>query len=165
MKESKIESLTENTHSSQRTRLIVIFVVIVSLLHHIDHILRADHSGWPFQAEFTPFTISVVVAYAIAAFVYFARGYFWSKFWLVVAGYAFTQAAHIFIETPDHQYVTWATNASPVTSSLGEPNLLNIASPAAGAYAVVLSLVLSAALIILMISTYLDARQADTSPN
>lgn len=74
-----------------------------------------------------------------------------------------TMRAHIFIETPDHQYITWATNASPTPESFGDPNLLNIASPEVGIYAVVLSLMLSLFLILTMISTYLDARHATTN--
>jgi hypothetical protein len=36
-------------------------VVALALVHHIDHLLRADNSGWPFTPEVTPFTISLVL--------------------------------------------------------------------------------------------------------
>jgi len=158
----KRKKLTSQTRSSQITRILTIIVAIIGFLHHVDHVLRADHSGFPFIAEVTPFTISLIVAYPIAAYVFFARGHYWLKFGLITLAYIFTQGAHIFIETPDHQYITWATNASPTPESFGDPNLLNIASPEVGTYAVVLSLMLSLFLILTMISTYLDARRATT---
>jgi len=157
-------NLTPESRSSRRTRIIVILVVVAGFLHHVDHVLRADHSGWPFIEQVTPFTISLFIAYPVAAFVFFARGWFWLKFWLVTLSYIFTQGVHIFIETPNHQYLTWATNASPDPDSLGQPNLLDIASPPVGVYAVVLSLLLSAVLITAMISTYMDAREANQQP-
>jgi len=36
-------------------------VVALAFLHHIDHVLRADNSGWPFTPDLTPFTISLLV--------------------------------------------------------------------------------------------------------
>jgi hypothetical protein len=36
-------------------------VVALAFVHHIDHVLRADNSGWPFTPDVTPFTISLVV--------------------------------------------------------------------------------------------------------
>ncbi|HEX2742046.1 MAG TPA: hypothetical protein VHM69_16515, partial [Rubrobacter sp.] len=34
---------------------------IFSVLHHTDHVIRGNHSGWPFQAEVTPFTFSLLI--------------------------------------------------------------------------------------------------------
>ena len=36
-------------------------VVALAVLHHLDHVLRADNSGWPFTPDVTPFTISLLV--------------------------------------------------------------------------------------------------------
>jgi hypothetical protein len=36
-------------------------VVALAFLHHLDHVLRADNSGWPFTPDVTPFTISLLV--------------------------------------------------------------------------------------------------------
>ncbi|MGA7622005.1 MAG: hypothetical protein WB630_02945 [Candidatus Acidiferrales bacterium] len=33
---------------------------VLGICHHIDHVLRYDHSGWPFRPEVTPFTYSGV---------------------------------------------------------------------------------------------------------
>lgn len=146
--------------TSRRTIILTLVATVISILHHVDHVLRADHSGWPFIESFNPFTISVIGAYSVIGFVLFVRGRVWLKFSVVSVAYFFTQGAHIFLETPEHQYITWAANASPVSNPLGQPNLLDIASPAMGAYAVMISLALSAVLIALIVSTYLDARRA-----
>ena len=36
-------------------------VVALAFVHHLDHVLRADNSGWPFTSDLTPFTISLLV--------------------------------------------------------------------------------------------------------
>lgn len=35
--------------------------VVFSALHHADHVIRGNHSGWPFEAEVTPFTYSLLI--------------------------------------------------------------------------------------------------------
>lgn len=39
----------------------------VGFLHHVDHVLRVDHSGWPFVSTVTPFTFSLIVYVPVAA--------------------------------------------------------------------------------------------------
>jgi hypothetical protein len=36
-------------------------VTVFGVLHHIDHVVRGNHSGWPFREEVTPFTFSLLV--------------------------------------------------------------------------------------------------------
>src|SRR5438045_1454539 len=43
----------------------------IGLLHHTDHVLRYDHSGWPFRPEVTPFTFSLLVYPVIASMLLF----------------------------------------------------------------------------------------------
>jgi hypothetical protein len=48
---------------------------IFSVLHHVDHVARGNHSGWPFQAEVTPFTFSLLIyALILPAIFLTARG-------------------------------------------------------------------------------------------
>jgi hypothetical protein len=48
---------------------------IFSVLHHVDHVARGNHSGWPFQAEDTPFTFSLLIyALILPAIFLTARG-------------------------------------------------------------------------------------------
>lgn len=57
-----------------------------SLLHHADHVLRGSHSGWPFEAEVTPFTFSLVIYALILPGIYLtARGHSIARYHLFVA--------------------------------------------------------------------------------
>ena len=101
----------------------------LALVHHVDHVLRVDNNGWPFRPEVTPFTYSFLV-YAIIAAVWFARSRprvrVGMSAVLVVAA-----LAHLWLDTPSAQFVTWA--ARP------EANWLAASSPVLGAMAVLLT--------------------------
>ncbi len=113
---------------------LALITTVLAVLHHIDHILRVDHSGWPFRHDVTPFTFSLLV-YVIIAAVLFARG--WPRTRLVLAAVLalFPTFAHIFLETPADQYRTWA--ARP------DVNLVAVESPILGAAAVLVTVLLS----------------------
>ncbi len=53
---------------SKRSAIIIGVTIIVGLAHHTDHVLRVDHSGWPFLHDVNPFTFSLL-AYPILLFV------------------------------------------------------------------------------------------------
>jgi len=59
-------------------RLLLVFAsaaVLFGVMHHADHVVRGNHSGWPFQAEVTPFTFSLLIYALILPGVYLtARG-------------------------------------------------------------------------------------------
>ena len=40
---------------------LAIAIVVFGLLHHADHVFRGNHSGWPFTANVTPFTFSLLI--------------------------------------------------------------------------------------------------------
>lgn len=49
--------------------------LVFSVLHHADHVIRGSHSGWPFGAEVTPFTYSLLIYALILPAIYLtARG-------------------------------------------------------------------------------------------
>ncbi len=49
--------------------------VVFGLMHHADHVIRGNHSGWPFEAEVTPFTFSLLIYALILPGIYLtARG-------------------------------------------------------------------------------------------
>jgi hypothetical protein len=106
----------------------------LAVLHHVDHVLRVDHSGWPFRPDVTPFTYSLLV-YVLIAGLFLTRA--WPRFRIALAGVlaAVPTLAHVFLETPVDQYRTWA--ARP------DINLLAVSSPAVGAIAVVITILLS----------------------
>jgi hypothetical protein len=43
---------------------------VFSVLHHVDHVVRGNHSGWPFRAEVTPFTFSLLIYALILPGIY-----------------------------------------------------------------------------------------------
>src|ERR687896_2067575 len=70
---------------------------VFSVLHHTDHVARGNHSGWPFQAEVTPFTFSLLIYALILPGIYLtARG-------RDVAGYhLFVAVAGLALPWPVH---------------------------------------------------------------
>lgn len=71
-----------------RRRLLVFAgaALVFSVLHHADHVIRGNHSGWPFQAEVTPFTFSLLIYALILPGIYLtARGYKIAGYHLFVA--------------------------------------------------------------------------------
>jgi hypothetical protein len=63
----------------------VIATTIFAVLNHADHVIRGNHSGWPFQEAVTPFTFSLLIYALILPGLYLtARG-------RMIAGY------HLFV--------------------------------------------------------------------
>ncbi len=59
------------------------------LLHHVDHVVRGNHSGWPFREEVTPFTFSLLVYALLLPGVYMnLRGRVAAGWWLFTAAVA-----------------------------------------------------------------------------
>src|SRR5215211_922449 len=78
---------------------------VFSVLHHIDHVTRGNHSGWPFQAEVTPFTFSLLIYALILPGIYLtARGHPIPGYHLFVAvvGLALLGFVH-FVPIGDHE--------------------------------------------------------------
>lgn len=128
-----------------RGEIALLAVVGLAFLHHVDHVLRADNSGWPFSADVTPFTASLVVYPIFIADFLFLRRRPGVRMALVAVLFAALQVAHMFFETPADQYGTWAQGVSSVPHALGQANLLGISSPALGVVSVTVSLLLSVA--------------------
>ncbi len=61
-------------------------VTILGAIHHVDHVVRGNHIGWPFSTTVTPFTFSLLVYPPLLAGIYLtSRGRAWAGYWLVVA--------------------------------------------------------------------------------
>ncbi len=136
-------ALDPRTNLSRKTTVLLAVTIAVGLLHHADHVLRVDHSGWPFRADVNPFTFSLL-AYPILLFALFGRR---AAPWLRFAAVAFvtiaTLAAHTLIETPRMQYAMWALNHSIDPQEAHVQNALHIASPEMGVTAMALSMTLN----------------------
>ena len=61
-------------------------VTVFGLLHHVDHAIRGNHSGWPFQEAVTPFTFSLLIYALILPGLYATwRGHMIAGYHLFVA--------------------------------------------------------------------------------
>lgn len=141
-----------------RGELFLIFSVILGIMHHADHVLRADHSGWPFEPRIEPFTISLVF-YPLFLSVYLAKKHPWYRVIVMAVIFLILQTLHIIRETPENQFHTWAYNSSDLPEKLGQSNLLNISSTCIGYISAGLSLVLSGVLILSIYYFYSETRR------
>jgi len=66
----------------------LIFVaMLMSLGHHIDHVIRGNHVGWPLTEHVTPFTYSLGVYPLIVLGLYlYASGRVGPGFWALLSG-------------------------------------------------------------------------------
>jgi hypothetical protein len=90
---------------------LIVVIVPLGLLHHADHVGRADHSSWPFRPELGPFTFTLLI-YPALALAYIARAGSWIRAASLVIVAIFTFGAHTLIEPPGQIYGTWANNLS-----------------------------------------------------
>jgi hypothetical protein len=133
-------------------------IVALAFLHHVDHVLRADNSGWPFTPEVTPFTISLLVYPIFVLDFLLLRDRPWVRVGLVAVLFVALQVTHAIVELPADQYGTWADGASAVPHALGQPNLLHTASPVLGALSVAVSSLLSLAVLAALVLLAREAR-------
>jgi hypothetical protein len=66
---------------------LIFLAMFMSLGHHIDHIIRGNHVGWPLTEHVTPFTYSLGVYPLIFLGLYlYASGRVGPGFWAIVSG-------------------------------------------------------------------------------
>ena len=139
-------------------------VVALAFLHHLDHVLRADNSGWPFTPDLTPFTISLLVYPIVVLDFVLLRHRPWVRVGLVAVLFVALQGTHAIVEPPTNQYGTWANGTSAVPHALGQPNLLHTASPVLGALSVAISSLLSVAVLAALVLLAREARTNQLQP-
>ena len=130
---------------------LIIVIVPLGVLHHADHVLRADHAGWPFRPEVTIFTFTLLI-YPLLALAYSMGSRPWVGAGIISTVAFFTLFAHTLIEPPGQIYGTWAHNLStdaPLYTVDPEHrhNLLNGEYPIVGVAATILTIVLTALLV------------------
>lgn len=144
------------TGIGRSTRALLVATLIVGFAHHVDHVLRVDHSGWPFRGDVNPFTFSLA-AYPILLFALLGTArWFWPRFALLAAGTGFTLFAHSRIESPQMQYAMWAYNRSLEPALWNIRNLCGVESGLAGWIAVIVSMTLNMLLVTATLSMLLD---------
>jgi hypothetical protein len=139
-------------------------VVALAVLHHLDHVLRADNSGWPFTPNVTPFTISLLVYPIFVLDFLLLRDRPWVRVGLIAVLFVALQVTHAIVEPPTDQYGTWANRISSVPHALGQPNLLDTASPVLGALSVAISSLLSLAVLAALVLLAREARTNQLQP-
>ena len=147
-----------------RGEWMLLAVVALTFTHHLDHVLRADNSGWPFTPDLTPFTISLLVYPIFALDFLLLRDRPWIRVGLVAVLFVALQVTHAIVEPPGDQYGTWANGISAVPHALGQPNLLDTASPVLGALSVAVSGLLSVAVLAALVLLAREARANQRQP-
>ncbi len=97
----------QSMHASLRRWLLIAAsgVTIFGIFHHVDHVVRGNHSGWPFEEAVTPFTFSLLIYALLLPGLYLtAKGRPMPRYWLftAVVGLALVVWVH-FIPTGDYE--------------------------------------------------------------
>ncbi len=79
---------SRSLHAGWRRWLLILGVGVTffGILHHLDHVVRGNHSGWPFQDAVTPFTFSLLIYALLLPGLYLTwRGRLIARYWLFTA--------------------------------------------------------------------------------
>lgn len=104
--------------STTRFRFVVV-ITGLSVLHHLDHVLR-DLTGWPLDGGVNPFTASLLVYPAILGGVLLSRtGRAGARFWATLAGggAVFVLAVHVGPAAGDSVTTIPAQYGSPIAGA------------------------------------------------
>jgi hypothetical protein len=125
---------------------------VFAIMHHTDHVVRGNHSGWPFEEAVTPFTISLLIYALLLPGLYLtAKGRQMARYWLftAVVGLALVVWVH-FVPTGDYE--------API-----EDIYAVYGSPLAGLFALVVLTGLVSSLVALVIVAIQGRRAAMSS--
>ena len=78
---------------------------VFGFMHHVDHVVRGNHSGWPFEQAITPFTFSLLIYALLLPGLYVSsKGRLMAGYWLFTAmvGLALVVWVH-FVPTGDYE--------------------------------------------------------------
>ena len=78
---------------------------VFGFMHHVDHVVRGNHSGWPFEQAITPFTFRLLIYALLLPGLYLtAKGRLMPRYWLftAVVGLALVVWVH-FVPTGDYE--------------------------------------------------------------
>ena len=144
---------------------LILVVIPLGLVHHTDHVGRADHSSWPFRPEIGPFTFTLLI-YPVLVLVFLAPKGGWLRMVGLGLVSLFTLLAHILIEPPQQIYRTWADNLStPAPLYSVDPehmhNLFGIESPLLGVLATIVTIALIVLLFVAWIVSIRDMRRTE----
>ena len=102
-------------NSFDTVQKLVLVIIPLGLIHHVDHVGRADHSSWPFRPELGPFTFTLFF-YPILVAVLVTRNH-----WLRVVGLGIvclaTLFSHTLVEPPQQHLGQQPEHTGPVLHS------------------------------------------------
>jgi hypothetical protein len=154
------QAIDVRTGLSRFSRATLLLALGLAVIHHIDHVLRVDHSGWPFTDKVTPFTFSLL-AYPMILFA--ALGsirHFRLRWILLLIGTSATLIAHIAVGTPAMQYAMWAYNRSLEPQLWYVRNMCGVQSGVLGGAAVAIGMALNVAAVTSCIAVAADGLRA-----
>lgn len=155
--------LKRDTGLSRFTTIVLVAATIVGVTHHIDHVLRVDHSGWPFRRNVNPFTFSLI-AYPILLFALFGPvRLFWWRWAGLATGAAVTVLAHTLIETPQMQYAMWAYNRSLEPQLWDIRNLCGVQSEGLAWLAVIVGMTLNVLVVTAAVGMFVDGMRLSSA--
>lgn len=105
------------TDETSLTRAFYLFVLVPTILgaaHHIDHIIRGNHVGWPITPEVNPFTYSLAIYPLLAISLYLSvtrrvEARYWAGFFAFSAGMlAYFHISPWAVEPPQDVMVPYA---------------------------------------------------------
>jgi hypothetical protein len=85
---------------------LAVLTTLFGIGHHVDHIIRGNHVGWPLTSEVTPFTYSLgFYPFIAVGFLLYLHGRTVPMFWALLtgAGFFFVGLAHfgpVAVEPP-----------------------------------------------------------------
>ena len=104
MKATKAE--VQPVRAKLRTWLLIAAasVTIFGIFHHVDHVVRGNHSGWPFEQEVTPFTFSLLIYALLLPGLYLTwRGRLMAGYWLFTAAVLFALVTSVHFVGEDRE--------------------------------------------------------------
>jgi hypothetical protein len=142
---AEAENQTGGKNPYLRSDIIMWSAVGLGVLHHTDHVLRANHSGFPFQPQVNEFTASLGIYPVLLGGYFLDAG---PNYWILTESLAFVGLglAHTLVEPPSHQHGPWARGT----------NLLGAHSHATGRGAQVVSALLSVGVGAHLVSSIVD---------
>lgn len=70
---------------SPRAYFIFGLATLLGMAHHLDHVIRGNHVGWPITPDVNPFTYSLIIyPLVVAGFTLSLTGRAGSRYWTVV---------------------------------------------------------------------------------
>ena len=125
----------QSAQAKLRTWLLVAAASVTTFgfFHHVDHVVRGNHSGWPFEEALTPFTFSLLIYALLLPGLYLtAKGRLMAGYWLFTAVVGLTLVVWVhFIPTGDFEAPIrdiYAVYGSPLAGLLALVVLMGLVS-------------------------------------